>query len=437
MSSFGCSVAEIIIPDTVEIIDDYAFRGYYHQLNNIFIPANVTKIGECAFAGNKCLNITTSSDNKNYSSLNGVLFNKDKTELIAYSKDKTSSAYTIPNTVSIISDCAFYDCPFLTELTIPESVTKIGAAAFFNCKNLKNLIIPNSVTDIDHNAFWCCEKLENITLSENISRISSQMFLQCYALDNIVIPNNVTCIEDEAFQECKSLTDIALSDNITNLGGWVFKDSGIASNPDNWSDGVLYIGNYLVEANDTVPTVYAVKPDTTLIASDTLGSLYSHSIKKIIMPDSITAICGGFWFKNALTDIYYAGSEEQWKQINILEDSYKIIANAEKHFNSQGPQLPKLSGKPTVIKTQPSKYIVTVPLEKIEYDSNLISIAYSKNTFSSSTIKPLIDGDTEKTFDISSADNIDSVKLFIWDSLQGMRPLCDSITITAPEFIIE
>ena len=110
---FGCAtLKEIKLPGSVKKIGDYAFYG--SSLKSISISESVTQIGECAFSN--CTSLTMISvdpDCKNYSSLEGVLFSKDKTELICYPSGKTNSSYTIRSSVKKIAKMAFYNCAAL------------------------------------------------------------------------------------------------------------------------------------------------------------------------------------------------------------------------------------------------------------------------------------------------------------------------------------
>ena len=128
----------ITIPASVTIVGDFAF-GNCAGLTNIDIPANVTIIGNGAFSG--CSGVTSimvDSNNPNYVSIDGVLFNKAITNLICYPAGKTGS-YTIFDSVTSIGDSAFENCDGLTSVTISDGVTTIGNSAFSRCDSLTSI----------------------------------------------------------------------------------------------------------------------------------------------------------------------------------------------------------------------------------------------------------------------------------------------------------
>ena len=158
-----CSgLTSVTIPNSVTSIGEVAFDGC-SGLTSVTIPNSVTSIGEGAFA--VCTGLTSinvASDNSNYCSVDGVLFNKDKTTLIEYPGGK-QGAYTIPNSVTSIGETAFYGCTGLTSVTIGNSVTSIGNQAFNKCSGLTSVTIPNSVTSIGEAAFYGCSGLTSVT----------------------------------------------------------------------------------------------------------------------------------------------------------------------------------------------------------------------------------------------------------------------------------
>ena len=148
------------------------------SLTSITIPSSVTGIGSGAGAFEDCTSLTAinvSENNTAYSSTDGVLFNKDKTELICYPAGKTAEAYAIPDGVATISVGAFCYCTFLTSVTIPNSVTSIGAGAFLFCTNLNEVTISSGVTSIGSLAFLSCNFYE-VTIPASVTEIGELAF---------------------------------------------------------------------------------------------------------------------------------------------------------------------------------------------------------------------------------------------------------------------
>ena len=191
------SLSSLVIPDCVTSIGNYAF-AYCKSLTDIVIPNSVTSIGDNAFrhcsslssvvipesvvnlngnpfcrwdGGLKCLSPYFIYDNK-------VLFDKDKSKIIAF-RDKNTTSYVIPDSVTRIGESAFRHCSSLSSLVIPDSVTSIGESAFSGCCSLKSLVIPDSVTSIECYAFRGCESLSSLVIPDSVSCIGFGAFEGC------------------------------------------------------------------------------------------------------------------------------------------------------------------------------------------------------------------------------------------------------------------
>ena len=194
------------------------------SLQTITLPASLTNLAPAqgvfefsdVFSG--CTGLTdihVADSNANYSSTDGVLFNKDQTNLVCYPEGKTASSYTIPSTVTKIRDKAFADCKYFTTVHFGAGVTVIGNRAFENCTGLTSIHIPAQVTEIGHNAFSGCTALSALTFAENcaLQTIKTQAFQGCVSLTNITIPKQVSTLFEDAFSGCTGLTKVTFADD--------------------------------------------------------------------------------------------------------------------------------------------------------------------------------------------------------------------------------
>lgn len=161
-SFWGCTgLTSVTIGNGVTSIGGSAFDGCTN-LGSLTIGSGVTTIGSSAFSNLSSIStFIVQNNNQNYSSLDGVLYNKNQTILIQYPVMKLG-AYTLPNSVTSIGDFAFYNCTVLSGVTIPNSVVLIGSSSFYGCTGLTSLTIPNSVTSISNYAFNNCNGLTSI-----------------------------------------------------------------------------------------------------------------------------------------------------------------------------------------------------------------------------------------------------------------------------------
>jgi hypothetical protein len=201
MAFYTClQLTNFTMPDSVTSIGSRAF-GTCASLTDVNIPGGVTNIGVGAFAfcySMKAINVDVS--NPFYSSLDGVLVNKDQTILIQCPGGKTGS-YAIPGSITNILAAPFAGCRSLTNVIIPSSISSIGSGMFEYCQHLTGVALPNSITSIGSYAFYACASLVSIT-----------------------IPSSVTSIGDEAFAECFSLSALYFLGNPPGVGGLIFDD---------------------------------------------------------------------------------------------------------------------------------------------------------------------------------------------------------------------
>lgn len=168
----------VIVPEGVVRIADFVFRNCT-DLTEVTLPSSVTKIGWMAFSECPALTeIRVDTENSVYTSVDGVVFNKDQTTLSVYPCGR-GGAYEIPTGVKRIMAGAFAYCASLTAVTIPDGVTKIERDTFFNCTALTHVDIPDSVTCIRESAFADCSGLADVTIPKSVKRIDEHAFGGC------------------------------------------------------------------------------------------------------------------------------------------------------------------------------------------------------------------------------------------------------------------
>ena len=334
-------LVNIIIPESVTSIDREAFENC-SSLTGITIPDSVTEIGYCWYCGDEyycdiereftgCSSLTAfnvSKNNRRYSSSDDgkILYNKDKTTLLAY--PSATGDVTIPDSVTEIGDDAFYNCDALTSVTIPNSVTEIGDDAFENCGSLTSVTIPDSVTSIGSSAFYDCSSLESVTIGNSVTYIGSCAFYNCSSLESVTIPDSVTSIDSSAFWDCSSLTSV----HITDLTAWMnIKFENASSNP-------LYYGADLY--------------------------LNGSSVTDLVIPAGMTSI-GSFAFYNydALTSVTIGDGVT-----SIGENAFSGCDNLEITINTDDKYLYSKDGT-TILLCDSSVTSVTIP-------ENVASINY-------------------------------------------------------------
>ncbi len=210
---------EIVVPNGVTAIGAHAFDECQSHVA-VRISASVTDIDENAFSDWTVWLITVDDDNTNFSSYDGILYNRDRSKLLRCPEGKLGTVI-IPNGVGTIGDYAFSHCEDLLDIYIPESVANIGDNAFINC-SMMNVTISKGVESIGRCAFMGCGNLANIAIPNSVIHIGESAFSMCSSLSEVYIPGNLTGIEDRMFQDCNSLTSIIIPEGVTTIGDFAF-----------------------------------------------------------------------------------------------------------------------------------------------------------------------------------------------------------------------
>lgn len=208
ISSINKSKLQSVIINGGSTINSGAFTDC-KNLVSIEISSSVTSIGTSVFLGcDKLGSIQVDENNINYASLDGILYNKQKTAIVAIPK-AIKGTVTIPNGVISISSNAFADCLGITKIEIPNSVNSIGEDAFSGCDNLIGVYI----NDI---ASWCGISFENT--QANPLSIAHNFYINNSLAASLDIPDEVTSIPNYAFYGCSGITTIKIHSNITSVG---------------------------------------------------------------------------------------------------------------------------------------------------------------------------------------------------------------------------
>ena len=357
------SLTRITIPSSVTSIGSEAFEECT-SLTSITIPNSVTSMGRNPFTGCSGLtSINVSSGNAKYDSRNNcnAIIEKSTNTLFCGCKNTV-----IPNSVTSIGNHAFSGCTGLTSITIPDSVTSIGDYAFSSCKGLSSITIPNSVTSIGKCAFEYCKGLTSVTIPDSVTSIGDFAFNNCTGLTSITIPDSVTNIGIGAFSGCKSLTSITIPNSVLSIGRNPFSAcSGLTSinvsednteydSRDNCNAIIEKSTNTLISGcvNTVMPSNVTTIGDsafnsctglTSITIPDSVTSIGDYafssckSLTSITIPNSVTSIGNQtFVLSNNLKDVYYTGSESEWKAISIGYNNNELT-NATIHFNYVPP----------------------------------------------------------------------------------------------------
>lgn len=307
---FYCGgLGEVNFPAGLTTIGRQAFYGC-NSLAAVSIHAGITQIGPAAFA--YCVNLTgisVAGENPNYCSVDGVLFNKDKTTLMVHPARKGNSQYTVPDGVKIVDEYAFYDTDTLLTITIPDSVEAIGNYAFYycdkataislgngvktigdyafySCKALTELNLPDSLESIGKYAYAWCQGITSINTGNGVKTIGNYAFNYCSGLLSAVIGNGVETLGNYAFYSCTKLTDLTLGNNLRSIGSSAFNKCGKIS---------------AVSLPDTMETIGASAfKECSGIKTLSLGSgvktignsafMSCTGITKLVIPQSVTSI---------------------------------------------------------------------------------------------------------------------------------------------------
>ena len=342
------NLTRVTMPNSITAIGESVFYEC-SSLAEMDIPGSVTQIGKSAFS--RCTDLTN------------VTIPYGVTQIMSHTFSGCSNLanVTIPASVISIGDSAFRDCANLTSINIPSSVKAISSYAFSGCENLSKLVVPSSVESFgtygDPSGPFSSGHSNSLSTAGPIGgeydfefgwtrEIPDYAFDGCQNLTSIIIPDTIVSIGSRAFSNCGSLLGITIPAPVCLIGHNAFDNSpslkSIEVNTENRyfssQDGVLYNNDktqLIRYPEGKTEPFYEVLDSVTTIGSGAFRICVN--LTSIAIPDSVTDI--GIWAFDgcsSLSDVYYAGSEAQWKEISI-GDYNTDLTSATIHYNSSGP----------------------------------------------------------------------------------------------------
>ncbi|MGN0476751.1 MAG: leucine-rich repeat protein [Ruminococcus sp.] len=379
--AYCSNLKSITFTDNLKSIAQKAFEGCANETLNI--PSGVSKIEDGAFASSNLKAINVDESNKSYTSVDGIIYNKAMTKLVAYPSNKDDTdTFTIPTTVTTVAPYSFSNCYALKSVILSENTKKIGDNAFENASSLESIKIPSSVTSLGESAFLNCSCLTSVDISANIKTIPNSAFSGCGELKSVYIGDNITEIGKLAFLECYSLADFQIAPSIKNVSATAFASTSIESftvSEENTSlkavDGVLFTKDektLVAYPPCKGGSAYTVPDKTEKINEYAIA--YTNELTTVTVPQSVSYIG-----KNALGYIKAFSSDtyDRAPEFMILgkDNSY-----AEKYATDNDlaffTEMPSLKEKGVTLNSG-STYTFTVKGadDNIEYSSSDESIA--------------------------------------------------------------
>ncbi|MBQ7380169.1 MAG: leucine-rich repeat protein, partial [Clostridia bacterium] len=273
---FGCaSLERITFPQSLTIIDGNAFHGCI-GLDRIEIPKNIQSIDSTAFANCTFHEFTIDPENEHFTLLDGIIYDKDITQIIYVPDDITEVC--IPKTVTYFP-YMFQGKTKLTKVTFEQGTqcTSISQRAFEGCTSLVSVEIPVGVTQIEDGAFCGCTSLTEVVIPEGVTSIAVEAFKDCESLTDVTIPQSLTYIGFWAFYDCYAIKNVYISD----LEAWCHIDcDGYGKNPV-YFGADMYLNGELLTKVEFPNTITEIKP-----------SIFNGctSIREVVIPEGVKAI---------------------------------------------------------------------------------------------------------------------------------------------------
>jgi hypothetical protein len=235
------------LPDTLQSLGSEPFNLW--MIRQLHIPKALTNIHETCFANADCLwqcnrlhQFTVHPDNPNYTAIDGVLYDKQLTTLVAYPCGSTDTTFTLPPSVHSINSHVFAECEHLKEVILNPHMHSIGDSVFLKCRQLEKVVMPTTLQHLGKGVFSGCSKMDNVSLPDNLTSLPDYTFFYCNSLTHLSIPNNILHIGKSALYNCCNLKEISLPPNLQSLDTCALAHCDIITQL-NIPNSVIHVGN--------------------------------------------------------------------------------------------------------------------------------------------------------------------------------------------------
>lgn len=290
-----------VIPNTVTEIGNDAFHNA-GRLAQITFGNQVESIGGTALSrltGLTAFNVP--AGNANFSSIDGVLFNKLQTELIQFPLNSAATSYVIPNTVVTIKQDAFHDADRITNITVPNSVRTIEDRAFYGASSLASITLGNNITNIGEFALAFLDSLTSISFPNSITTLGTGIMQGNLNLVSATLPSGLVSIPDQAFTGARALTSITIPSTVTRIGASAFENARSLTSV-TFPAGLTSIGQWAFENAINLSSVIFLGTSAPSAGSRSFRNVASGAT--VLFPDGATGFCTSTnWYGLVLSGI--------------------------------------------------------------------------------------------------------------------------------------
>lgn len=436
----------VLKPGTLGILDGCLGTGAIigaMKLETLFIPKTVRMIPDNIFRRcDELISINVDENNEHYTSVDGILYNKSKTELLKVPPKVAVTDLNFPDSLTAISKSALSRCRYLETVTVPPSVTAIEKTVFTNCRSLKNITVAAEneyymsesgiLYDKNQTMLMAVPKKTAVTrleLPDTVTTIAEYAAKDCVSLTEVMFPDSLRVIEGYAFEGCSSLKSTDLNEGLLQIGEWAFYGctafditkipqtvtaigafafwaTPAVKKPENWQDGVyFYLDGCLLhtkEDDDYNPEKLEIRDGTRLIAGSAF--LYApSSMTEMVIPKTVRYI-GDYAFTynlSKLKTVVCGHTPNQWASVKVGEGNY-LLQEAEIEY------MPMVQSD--VIQTEDG-CTVTVSGINLEHGKLIIAAGYLGRQLLDMKMVSYTGEDEE----ISLNGTVDYVKIYIWN----------------------